>query len=96
MAFLAIVGTQVGTVFAARTERESLLRIGLFSNPLILWGIAFELLITALLLYVPPLREFFGMAPLGIVHWLLALSFAPIVILADEGRKYLRRRGERG
>ena len=43
MTFAGIVACQVGTAFAARTERASLRSVGVFTNPLLLWGIAFEL-----------------------------------------------------
>ena len=43
MTFLGMVACQIGTAFAARTERASLRSIGVFSNRLLLWGIAFEL-----------------------------------------------------
>ena len=45
--FAAIVACQVGTAFASRTHRSSLRGIGLWSNPLLLGGIAFELLFAA-------------------------------------------------
>jgi hypothetical protein len=45
---------QIGTAFAARTERASLRSIGVFSNRLLLWGIAFELVLSALIIYAPP------------------------------------------
>ena len=38
--FAGIVACQIGTAVAARTERVSLRSIGLFSNRLLLWGIA--------------------------------------------------------
>ena len=47
MTFLGIVACQVGTAFAARTDRASLREVGVFSNPALLWGIAFELVFTA-------------------------------------------------
>ena len=43
MTFLGIVACQIGTAFAARTDRASLRSVGLSSNRLLLWGIAFEL-----------------------------------------------------
>ena len=43
MTFLGIVACQVGTALAARTERRSLREVGLTTNRLLLWGIAFEL-----------------------------------------------------
>ena len=43
MTFLGMVMGQIGTAFAARTEHASLRSVGVFSNRLLLWGIAFEL-----------------------------------------------------
>lgn len=43
MTFAGLAACQIGTAFAARTDRASLFTIGLWSNPLLLWGIAFEL-----------------------------------------------------
>ncbi len=76
--FAAIVFCQVGTAWAARTEHARLRDIGAWSNPLLLWGIAFELAFLALLLYVPPIAAVFGTAPLS---WeLLILLPFPIIV----------------
>ena len=40
--FAGIVACQIGTAFASRTESASLCKVGLLTNPLLLWGIAFE------------------------------------------------------
>ena len=63
MTFAGIVACQVGTAVAARTERASLRSVGLFTNPMLLWGIAFELVFAAALIYVPPLQDVFGTRP---------------------------------
>ena len=64
MTFLGMVAGQIGTAFAARTERASLRSIGVFSNRLLLWGIAFELALAALLIYAPPFQALLGTAAL--------------------------------
>lgn len=94
MTFLGIVAAQIGTVFASRTHRASVFAVGLFSNRWVLVGIVFELVVAALLMYVPLFAGFFGMAPLGPLEWAVALTFAPIILFADEGRKALLRRRE--
>lgn len=92
MSFLAMVMSQIGTAFASRTERASLRSVGPLSNRLLLWGIAFELGLSALLIYVPACQDLLGTAPLP-AHWLaLTLSFPVIVWGADELRRYLVRR----
>ena len=93
MTFAGIVACQVGTAFAARTERASLRSIGVFSNGLLLMGIAFELVFAALLIYVPALQPFFHTAPLGASEIALLALMPPLVWGADELRRYHRRRG---
>jgi magnesium-transporting ATPase (P-type) len=93
MTFAGIVACQVGTAFAARTERASLRSIGVFSNRMLLWGIASELVFLAALVYVPFLQEVFGTAALGPVEIAMLTTFPFIVWGADEVRRYLVRQG---
>ena len=94
MTFAGITACQVGTAFAARTSRASLREIGIFSNRLLLWGILFELVFAAAVIYLPPLQEVFGTNALG-VRELAILAFFPLVVWGtDELRRWtLRRRG---
>jgi calcium-translocating P-type ATPase len=92
MTFFSMVACQVGTAFAARTERASLRSVGVFSNPLLLWGIAFELLLAAAIIYLPPLQSLLGTAALGPDALALTLPFPFIVWGADELRRLLIRR----
>ena len=96
MTFVGIVACQVGTAFAARTDHASLRSIGVFSNRLLLWGIAFELAFTAALLWVPPLSDLFGTQPPPLEDLVLVLPFPFIVWGADElWRWSVRRRSAR-
>jgi magnesium-transporting ATPase (P-type) len=92
MTFLGIVVCQVGTAFAARTERASLRSVGVLSNQLLLWGILFELAFAAAFVYVPAIQSVFGTAAVGLDALLLLLPFPFIVWGADELRRYLVRR----
>jgi magnesium-transporting ATPase (P-type) len=92
MSFAGITACQVGTAFAARTSRASLREIGVLSNPLLLWGIAFELVFAAALIYLPPLQSIFHTAALGLPELALLASFPVIVWGSDELRRgWLRR-----
>jgi magnesium-transporting ATPase (P-type) len=91
MTFATIVATQVGMVFNCRTDRVSVFRIGLFSNRLVLGGIAVELCILGLLMYAPFLQRVFNTAPLGLVEWAFVLAWIPVIFLVDELRKALLR-----
>ena len=87
MALGAVVATQIGNLFAQRTERISVLRIGLFSNRLVWVGIATELALLCALIYLPFLRPVFGTAPFPLVNWLFLFAWVPSLLLADELRK---------
>ncbi|WP_370415923.1 cation-translocating P-type ATPase [Streptomyces fradiae] len=90
--FAGIVTCQVGTAFAARTDHAALRDIGVFSNPLLLAGIAFELAFTAALVYAPPLQHLFGTAALPLDVVLLIATFPVLVWGTDELRRARRRR----
>jgi calcium-translocating P-type ATPase len=92
MTFLAIVVCQIGTALAARTERASLRSVGLFTNPLLLWGFLFELVFAAALVYLPPLQAAFSTAALGPSELVILLPFPFIIWGADElHRLFLRK-----
>ncbi len=95
MTFLGMVMGQIGTAFAARTERASLRSIGFFSNRLLLWGILFELVLSALIIYAPPLQSVLSTAALEPHMVLFTLPFPFIVWGADELRRWLLRRRAR-
>lgn len=92
MTFTGIVACQIGTAFAVRSRRASLREIGVFSNRLLLWGIAFEIAVTAAIVYVPTLQDVFDTAPLGAGHLLLLATFPFIVWGSDELHRWVRRR----
>ena len=92
MTFLGMIMGQIGTAFAARTDRASLRSIGVFSNRLLLAGIAFELVLAAILIYVPLFQRLLGTAALPADLVAFVLPFPFIVWGADELRRWLVRR----
>jgi magnesium-transporting ATPase (P-type) len=92
MTLAGVVAAQVGAVFACRTDRASVFRIGLFTNRLVLLGVAIELGILGLLIYMPFLQSLFNTAPIGVREWAFVFAWTPVLFLADELRKALLRR----
>jgi calcium-translocating P-type ATPase len=91
MTFLGIVACQVGTALAARTEDASLRETGVFTNRLLLWGIAFELVFAAVVV-ATPLAAPLAMALPPWDALLLLLPFPLVVWGADELWRARRRR----
>ena len=92
IALAAVVFTQIGNLFAQRTERSSIVRVGWFTNRLIWVGIASELVIVALIVYVPFLQDVIGTAALPAESWLWVVPLSPLLLFTDEIRKALTRR----
>lgn len=91
--FTAIVAAQVANVFACRSDRTSIFKLGWLSNPLILVGVAVEVSILLAITYTPVGNLIFNTAPLP------AWIFGPLaagalgLLLAEELRKFLAERG---
>lgn len=88
----AIVVMQFANVFLCRSASRSVLAIGPFGNRLILWGVLFEVIIIALVVYSPLGHMVFDTAPLPFDAWLVALPFVFLLVLGDEAYKRLRER----
>jgi sodium/potassium-transporting ATPase subunit alpha len=88
----AIVVAQVVNVFACRHPVVSAWRIRLTSNPLLLIGIAAEIVLLLLIVYTPIGNAAFGTAPLPASVWTLAVALGIGFGLLEELRKWLRRR----
>jgi magnesium-transporting ATPase (P-type) len=93
MTLATIVACQDGNVFACRSERTSIFRLGFFSNPWIWLGIATEWMLIISIVDVPLLRRVFSTSPLTVWQCLLLLLCPPILLGAEELRKalFLRR-----
>ena len=82
---MTLASRQIGTAFASRTGSASLRQVGLLTNPLLLWGIAFEVAFAAALVYLPPLQQLFGTAALGPVT-LATIAPFPVAVWGSTSR----------
>lgn len=92
MTLAAIVFCQIGAALNCRTKDTSLFKIGIFSNHRVLFGIAFEICLLALLIYVPFLQGLFNTAPLGLQEWIFLVCIPIPLVLVEELRKKIFRR----
>jgi magnesium-transporting ATPase (P-type) len=90
----AIVMCQVGNGFACRTERESLFKVGLFSNMWLVYAEIVGIGIIAAISYVPFMQRVFKTAPLTALDWAILVVAAVSVFFAEEARKWFLRRRE--
>jgi magnesium-transporting ATPase (P-type) len=92
MTFAGIVIAQVGNVLASRTSKASIFKTSLRTNKWIWLGIASQISIISILVYIPVMQGVFGTAALGALEWAFLALLAATVIFAEEIRKWFARR----
>jgi len=82
-------------LFNCRSLTQPMFRLGLFSNPLLLAGVAIMLILQALYTYLPAMNVLFHSAPIRLDAWgrILAVSLIASLVVVIE--KWMRRRSVR-
>lgn len=92
----AIVLSQFFVSLAVRTDRQSILKVGLLSNPVLLAAGGLGVVLMAAISYLPSLQAVFNTAPLNAADWAILAGLGTLPLIADEARKgWLRRRADR-
>ncbi|MFF4964369.1 cation-translocating P-type ATPase [Streptomyces sp. NPDC001037] len=87
-----IVVSQFFNALAVRTDRQSVFRAGLLSNPWLLAAGFFGIGLMAAISYAPPLQAVFRTAPLAPADWAVLAAFGALLLAAEELRKWTLRR----
>ena len=92
LAFVMLAASELPLAFTARSERYSVLRIGILGNRTMVYAVASSFALLLAVIYVPFLQGAFGTVPLVPQDWaqILPLSFIPAV--AAEVTKWMQRR----
>lgn len=91
LTFAAIVFAQIANGLSCRSTTESLFTIGWWNNRYYWGGVAVELGVMFLLIFVTPLSAIFATAPFDPQYWWAVLAVTVIVLIAEEGRKWFGR-----
>lgn len=90
-----IVVSQFFNGLTVRSDRRSVFRVGLLSNPRLVAGECLGIGIMAAISYLPALQSVFHTAALSVTDWLILTAFGLVLLAADELRKWLLRRRDR-
>ena len=91
MAFTVLCFSQMGHVMAIRSERESLFKIGVFSNKPLLAALFLTVALQFMIIYVPFFNTIFKTQPLTVYELVLTLAVSSIVFWAVEIEKWIFR-----
>lgn len=83
-AFVTLICAELIRSYSSRSERHTLLKIGIFSNKILVWASLISFALLAVVLYIPFLRPVFETIFLGINDWIVILMFCFIPLLAGE------------
>jgi len=78
--------------FSCRSETQSLLKIPLRSNPLLVLAVVVAQGVHIGAMYVPGLNDVLGVQPVALESWGILLAIAASLLLVDEIAKFLHRR----
>jgi magnesium-transporting ATPase (P-type) len=91
----AIVVSQFFNGFTVRSDRDSIFRLGVFSNPALVIAECIGIGMMCAISYLPPLQAVFNTAPLTLVDWALLVALGVVLLVADEIRKAIVRHRDR-
>ncbi|GAA1599255.1 cation-transporting P-type ATPase [Kribbella karoonensis] len=89
-AFAVIALTQYANVFACRSERSTVFKVGFTTNRPLLLALSIEVVLLMIFLGVPPVAHLLGGGWPSYQGWLYAGSAAIVLLLVDTAAKLLR------
>jgi Ca2+-transporting ATPase len=102
MAFATLSISELLRAYTSRSERYSLLAIGIFTNKWMQWAVLSSLVVLMGIIYLPFLEPIFGTTLLTMQDWLVMLPLILVPSVAAELNKWVlrklseRRQRERG
>jgi calcium-translocating P-type ATPase len=90
--FGALVFGQLINSFCARSEHESLFKLGLFSNKYSLGAIFVSMLLLLIIAYTPVVNRLWQTAPIDGTGWTLIIATGFVLFISEEIRKLILRR----
>ncbi len=87
-----LVFSQMFHVMAIRSERQSLFRMGILTNPALLWAAGLTVLSQLAVVYVPPLQRALGTKSLSAGELVVCVLLSSLVFWVVELEKWFKRR----
>ena len=91
MVFTTLTLSQMGNALAIRSNSESLFKIGLFTNRLMVIAIGITFVLQLVIIYFPPFQSVFNTEPLALIDLVVCLLASAVVFVILETYKFVRR-----
>lgn len=90
MAFATLIISELLRSYSARSIKDTLFSIGIFSNRKLVWATLLSLALTLVVMEIPGVRELFKLTPLSLKDWVVILVGALIPLALGEIQKVIR------
>jgi Ca2+-transporting ATPase len=94
MLFTTLTMAQMGNALATRSDRDTLFKIGIFSNKAMLGSVLLTFILQLGVIYLPFMNTAFDTVPLTLAELATCLAFSTIVFICVELVKVFRKRNE--
>ena len=94
MAFTVLCFSQMGHVMAIRSERESIFKIGMFSNKPMLMALLLTVIFQLIIIYTPFFNGVFRTQPLTFYELTITIAVSSVVFWAVEIEKWIKKRNK--
>jgi Ca2+-transporting ATPase len=91
IAFTTLISAELIRAYSSRSERFSIIKLGVFSNKTLVWASLISFLLMLMVLYIPFLQTVFKTYALSIGDWLVVVSLCAVPLLAGEINKLVVR-----
>lgn len=92
MVFTVLCISQMGHALAIRSHYKSLFKMGIFSNPQLIFAILLTFVLQMAVVYVPFLQDIFKTQALSLNELIICIALSSVVFWAVEIEKFLKRR----
>jgi P-type Ca2+ transporter type 2C len=94
MVFTTLCLAQMGHAIAIRSNNQLIIEMNPWSNPFVLGAVVVTTILQLMLVYVAPLRDFFGTHELSLSELGICIGFSALMVVWIEGEKiFFRLRG---
>jgi len=94
VAFTAMSFFQLFNVFNMRSLKQSVFKIGIFSNKFVNWAIIGSIILLFGVIYIPFFADIFKFSPLTLIEFLTIVVITSFVLWLGEAYKYFKRNGK--
>jgi P-type Ca2+ transporter type 2C len=96
MVFTTLCLAQMGHAIAVRSDSQLTIQLNPLSNPYLFWAVLLTSALQLVLIYVPPLRDFFGLHTLSMLELSICFGFSLLMFVWIELEKLVIRFRQKG